>query len=241
MIQLNLLPDVKLEYIKSRRYRRLVTVIASVVTLVAILIMGLLFVNVKVLQARHLHDLNNTIQSTMAKLKGNTNLNKVLTIQNQLNSLPSLEDQKPVASRLVGASNTPGFLTEVTPTKASIGTFDVDFTAHTFSIKGTADTIYTVNQYADTLKFTKYAMNGDTSHEQNAFSNVVMSDFGYNQDGTVYFTLTCNYDPNLFDIQQKVTLDVPKNFITTRSEIDKPTVLFNGKTGTNQTNTNGNQ
>ncbi|HVS58324.1 MAG TPA: hypothetical protein VHD60_01145 [Candidatus Saccharimonadales bacterium] len=235
MIQLNLLPDVKLEYIKARRYRQLVTLIAGAVTAVSVLIMVLLLLNVKGLQAKHISDLNNDIKTTTRKLQQNTNLNKVLTIQNQLNSLPSLDAQKPLASLLVGHDKDPGFLTELTPKDASIGTLQVDFTAYTISIKGTATTLYTVNQFADTLKYTKYSVNGDASNEQKAFSDVVLSDFGYNQDGSVYYTLTCSYNPDLFDIQKAAKLDVPKNFITTRSQLDKPTVLFNGKTGSNQT------
>lgn len=240
MIQLNLLPDVKLEYIKARRSQRLVMLVASVVTVVSILIMVALLANVKGLQAKHLSDLDRDIRATTAKLQGNKDLNQVLTIQNQLNSLPSLDNQKPVASRLLGSGTTPGFLTQVTPSDVSIGTAALDFTANTINIQGTAKSLYSVNQYADTLKFTKYILNGDKSNEKLAFSNVVLSNFSYSQDGTVSYTLTCGFDPSLFDIQSKIDLDVPQNLITTRSQLDKPNILFNGKnedtqkTGTGQ-------
>jgi hypothetical protein len=201
--------------------------------------MLVLLANVKGLQAKRISDLNSTIKSTTNKLQSNSNLNKILTLQNQLTSIPTLDNQDPVAWRLVGNNTIQGFITQVTPATASIGTLNADFTTDNVSVQGTADSLYTVNQYADTLKFTKFSINGDTSNEQLAFSDVTLSNFGYTTDGVVDYLITLNFNPDLFNISDNIALDVPQNYITTRSQIDQPSELFNGKTGSKTDQTTG--
>jgi len=222
MIQLNLLPDVKLEYIKAQRSRRLVTSSAVLVSLIAI---GLLVILLAVsgLQKKHISDLTNDIANQSRQLQQKPQVDKILTVQNQLESLTALHAAKPAASQLFD------YLNQVTPTQVNITSFNVDFTAQTMTITGTADALSSVNKYVDTLKFTKYTTDtNDTSTA--AFNNVVLSSFGLSSgshDSTQAATYTVNvaYDPKIFDITQKVSLDVP-NLVTTRSNVDQPGDLF---------------
>lgn len=149
MIQFNLLPDVKLEYLKAERMRRLVISVSVLVTAAALILMALLL-SVTALQRKHLHDLNNDVTTLTKKIGGRSDLNKILTVQNQLSSLTDLHAAKPAASRLTD------FLSQITPNQASINTLNVDFNQHQITITGTADSLATVNQYVDTLKFTTY-------------------------------------------------------------------------------------
>jgi Tfp pilus assembly protein PilN len=217
MIQFNLLPDVKQVYIKARRTKRLAIVVASTVGGIAIALFIILFLIVNVVQKRHLSDLNADIKTSSAQLENTPDLNKILTIQNQLNSLPALHAQKAIASRL------PGYLAKLTPAKVSINKLQIDFAAKTMTITGTADSLSTVNQYADTLKFTKYTLAGSTDQTP-AFSNVVLSSFG-RADKTTTYNITCTFDFAIFDYANTVKLSVPK-IITTRSETEKPGALF---------------
>src|SRR5437764_977489 len=140
MIQFNLLPDVKQEFIKARRTKRNTIAIASLVTGVALAILIILILVVDVAQKKHLSDPNNDIKKYSSQLQSTPDLNKILTVQNQLNSLPALHQQKQLASRL------PDYLAKVTPAQASISKFHIDFTANTIEITGDTDSISTVNK-----------------------------------------------------------------------------------------------
>lgn len=216
MTQFNLLPDVKLQYLKAERLRRLVISVSILVAIAAIAVLALLL-SVTVLQRKHLSDLNRDIKADSAKIQGQTDINRILTVQNQLGSLTTLHDGKPAASRLAA------YLNQVTPAQANIDNLQMDFVQHTVSLGGTADSLSTVNQYVDTLKFTTYKTATNTTATK-AFSSVVLTSFGY-ATHEVSFTITFNYDPTIFDLTQTVTLTVPQQ-VTTRSEVDKPTDLF---------------
>ncbi len=219
MIQFNLIPDVKQEFLKTKHTKRLTALIACVVGGFAVVIFIILFLVVNVVQKKHLSDLNKDIKKYSEQIKSNKDLDKVLTVQNQLNSLPALQAQKPVTSRL------PGYLSKLTPTQVSIAKLHIDMAAKTIDINGSADSLSTVNKYVDTLKFTKYHVNGDQPKpDTDAFSNVVLTSFSRDSSDTSY-DITLSFDPLIFDIANNVDLVVPK-IITTRSETEKPAELF---------------
>jgi Tfp pilus assembly protein PilN len=234
MIQVNLLPDIKLHYIKARRLQRTVIAASVIVGGAALGLFVLLYVGVAVLQKNKLDSLSKEIVADSKKLEATPDLNKILTIQNQLNSLSGLHDKKIVASRL------PIFIQQVTPSKATITNLTIDFTTQKITITGEADSLQTVNTYVDTLKFTNYKVSGAPSEQTpRAFSEVVMASFAKTEKGASY-SISFAYDPIIFGIVAKdqdndsvaavtqpnaVTLVVP-NQVTTRSETEKPTALF---------------
>lgn len=222
MIQLNLLPDVKLLYIKAQRQRRLVMSVSVLVTGGAILLLVLLL-SFNGLQKKHLNDLTKDITKENSQLQGKPNITKVLTVQNQLESLTALHEAKPAAGRLFT------YLNQVTPASVNITTFTIDFTQDTATITGTSDSLSNVNKYVDTLKVITYTTDG-SSKPVPVFSNVVLSSFGLNtgsKDVTqaASFTITLSYDKTIFDNTQKVELTVP-SATTTRSEVSQPSDLF---------------
>ena len=93
MIQFNLLPDVKIEYIKTRYRKRMIMLISAIASGVTFTIFVLLFLFVRVNQPKHMKDLDKDIKSTVSKIQETKDLDKILTIQNQLNSLPALHDK----------------------------------------------------------------------------------------------------------------------------------------------------
>jgi len=222
MAQLNLLPDVKLEYIKAQRSRRLVISVAVLVSLVSVALLALLL-GVDGLQKKHLSDLNHNISSETSQLQNKPDISQILTVQNQLESLTALHSAKPAASRVFD------YLNSVTPSAISINNFSIDFTQQTMTITGTANALSDVNQYVDTLKVTTYTTDTNKTAAP-AFSNVVLSSFGVN--GTTggpgqaaSYTITLSYDKNIFDITQTVKLTVP-SLVTTRSGLQQPNDLF---------------
>ena len=223
-MQLNLLPDIKLEYVKARRTQRLVISGAILLSAISLVIFILLLLFVRVAQEKSLRDVNKDIKTSTATLKAIPDLNKILTVQNQLNSLPSINQQKPAVSRLAGD------ILKLTPKNAYINRLNVDYTQKIATLTGTADTIDTVNTFADTLKFTTY--NSSTiKTPTKAFSNVVLSAFGRDSKQASY-TITLSFDPEIFNITDNtINLTVP-NQVTTRSTLEQPTDLFQASTNT---------
>lgn len=230
MIQFNLLPDVKIQYLKARRMQRLVISGSIVAMIAALTVLALLLGTVYIFQKKNLSDLNRDIGTYGNQLEGTPNLNKILTVQDQLNILTSLHNQKPVASRLFG------YLQQLTPSSASISQLSTDYVQHTISITGAAQSLDVVNTFIDTLKFTTYKVNGSSAAPA-AFSNVVLSEFGRTSTGASY-TITVRFAPAIFDNANAVALSVP-NIISTRSAIEQPTDLFQNTASPSSTSTSG--
>jgi Tfp pilus assembly protein PilN len=223
MIQLNLLPDVKLEYIKAQRERKLLTSISIIVILVTVCLLALLLVT-SFYQKTRINSLSNSIDAKGNQLKNKPEISKILTVQNQLESLTELHAKKPAASNIFN------YLNQVTPANVAINSFVISFVDQKITITGGSDNLQSANKYIDTLKFTKYT--SDSVHDGTpAFSNVVMTTFALNTKSTdvtqaATYTITLNYDPNIFDISQQAKLVIPPHFVTTRSELGAPTELF---------------
>lgn len=242
MIQFNLLPDVKLEFIKATYRRRIITLFCIIASGVFITIFILMFLFVRVNQTGQLSDLDKDITTNVDKLRNeNKDLDKILTIQNQLDSLPGLHDDKVIGSRVFD------YLTQVTPNQASVTNVEVDFGNQEVSIKGVADNLSTVNKFVDTLKFTDYKVEDDDSKSGKAFNSVVLQSFRLDSatasggEDTVSYEIVFKYEPVIFEstavngdaVKNKVKLTVP-SIITTRSETQKPKELFNATTQTEE-------
>jgi len=241
MIQFNLLPDIKLEYIKAQRTKRSVIMLSTIVAGSALGLFVLMFMVVNVAQKQHLSHLQEDIDKDKKVLQSKQNLSEILTIQNQLNSLPGLHSDKPVATR------TYSYIQQVTPKTVNISSLAVNFAEQTIKISGSADSLVAVNTYIDTLKFTTYkATPLDTSTTEkettnSAFSEVVLSNFaissvqGAANNKPATFTITLKYDPIIFqDIYNVALITNPQ--VTTRSETEKPNEIFQTQTpnGTGQ-------
>lgn len=213
MIQFNLLPDVKQQFVKVSRTKRLVIAISILVSIVAI-VLFILLLTWDGLQKKNLDDINNDISTNKSQLLSTPNLSKILTIQNQLNSLPALYKQNPVVSQLFN------YITQITPTSATISELDVNFTQNTLSISGDANNLGTVDMFADTLKFATFTNVNQPGQTPLAFSSVVLATYAVTNTGATY-TLTFNFNPALFNVSDQVTLTVPPE-ITTRSVTQQP-------------------
>ncbi|MGH7195206.1 MAG: PilN domain-containing protein [Candidatus Saccharimonadales bacterium] len=214
MIQFNLLPDVKMAFIRAQRIKRLVIFVSVAVAIVVLVIFIILIVYVDIIQKNHLSYLNHNIKSNQSQLGRTNDLNKILTVQNQLGALPSIDAQKPVATRLFND------MAKVTPVAANISSLNADFQNNTLEIQGNANDLKTVNQYVDTLKSTTY---GKT--KSSAFSNVVLSSFGLQTGKGANYKIDLDFDRAIFDTSKSGQLTVP-NKIASNSIAQRPTLLF---------------
>ncbi|MBP7775229.1 MAG: hypothetical protein WAW63_00535 [Candidatus Saccharimonadales bacterium] len=244
MVQLNLLPDIKLEFVKARRTKYLMTFISLVVGGISLAVFLFAFFFVNVVQKKSLSDLDGDIKTYHTKLKGFKSLDKILTVQSQLNTLTKLHVQKPVATRLLS------YISQVTPAQASLDKLDIDFAVQTISISGKADNLDTVSIYTDTLKGTRYRQSkpaasleqgkdlcpnldgeqtiipentvvdseGNCVSAKRAFSEVVLKSFKRDEKGA-NFTITLKYDPALFDVSYDTNLLVPTSTPTNEGNL----------------------
>ncbi|QQS19134.1 hypothetical protein IPL68_03790 [Candidatus Saccharibacteria bacterium] len=249
MVQFNLLPDIKLEFVKARRMKYLMSFVSFIVGGAAITALLFAFFFVNVIQKKSLNDLQSDIKTYSNDLKNTKNLDKILTVQNQLGALtsvnnkPGLHEQKPVGSRLFG------YLTQVTPDKASLTKLTVDFSQTTMSIGGKAPTLDVVSVYTDTLKATGYKIGPDVQPKSitdvcpnidgnqlalpdrmilDKDANCVMPPKAFSEvvlsqfgrdDKGATFTITLKYNADIFDDTKQVQIVVPSGLQTNQTNL----------------------
>lgn len=211
MLQFNLLPDVKLQYVKTQRTNRLLTLISLLVVAGSLVVLVLAYTTVHVVQKKSINDENKDIAHYSSQLKNTSDLNKILTVQSQLGTLTSLHDQKPVVDRLFA------YVQQVTPAQASLNELQIDFTTNTLTLGGSAPSLDVVSTYTDTLKAANYKVDG-VDGSKRAFSAVVLGTFGRDTGGAS-FTITLNFDPIIFNTANKVSLNVPQSVRVDQSDI----------------------
>lgn len=206
MIQLNLLPDVKIAFIKAKAQKHLVMLGSFVVGGATLAIFVLLFVYVNLVQSTHLKDLSGDIVTSSEELTGTKNLNQILTIQKQLTSIDDLHAKKPATDRLVG------YIAITTPTTVSLGQYDVDFTTSAITITGKSTSLSNINAYVNTLKSIQYVTKEDKEPKK-AYDEVVLTNFTPGANETT-FSISLKFDPVIFDSSQEVSLSLPNQQVT---------------------------
>lgn len=233
MIEVNLIPDVKREYLKTRSIRNLVISMSvmvgiGVVGLVAVL--GLVFGGQLV--AESIQD--NSIKEEGQKLTAIPDLNKTVTIQQQLNVIDSLHSKKSINSRLfdvMTAINPPA------PNNIRFSVVKLNPEDKSIRIEGSAE-----NSYAALAVFKKTITNtivqsGDSSDEVKSplAENIISGDtsFGENSEGrrVLRFELTFNYPSELFEPSKgRVSVIAPTGRIdVTDSKLGVPGSLFGAR------------
>ena len=143
-------------------------------------------------------------------------INKVLTVQNQLKSLDTLHAEKPIMSRIFD------YLTKLTPSNITIAKIQItNAETKTIDMQGSTDTLESINKFVDTLKFTTYKPGGENTEEVTVFKSVVLNSFGRDKEGASY-TVSFTYDPVIFESSSSVNGLVVPNKTTTRSELGRP-------------------
>ncbi len=224
-VQFNLLPDVKLEYVKAQRMQNLIVSVSILVAAVSFGLFILTLFTADVVQKKQLSDSAKDLKSYTSELKAKPNVEKIVTVQNQLASLVPLHQSKHITSRLFT------YLPALTPTTVQISDLSLDHSTNTAQITGSSDSQQSINTFIDSLKFTTVKV-GSSNESKKAFSNVLETEFSIDTAGKgANFTITAQYDPDLFSNNlngQQPALTVPK-LTSTRSVIEDPAnLLFNG-------------
>lgn len=224
MIQVNLVPDVKLELIRAQRHRNWVVsvaVISMLASVAIVVILGLVIGG----QALASGSVSKKIETADRKFQGMEDVDKTVTIQNQLASIQSTHDQKAMTSRifdLLAEASAKG-----TDNSVSLTSFSVDTISKTVSLLAQTDTrgfeaaevfrknidnmqVYFLDREGDALEHVpnefldKPVVERKGERKATIASDVVLSDVAYaHVDGqtqrTVNFRLSFTYNDLLFD------------------------------------------
>ena len=211
MIQFNLLPDVKLEYIKTERTKRTVIGFSVLASAIALALLVFLVLTVDVAQRAYISGLSNEIRKKSSDLRSTPNLSKMLTVQNQLKALDEKHKEKLATSR------TFDFFNQITPTNVAISQMTLDTVAKTIVVTGSAPTNEAVNAFVDAMKYTTYKTSDGSASGDHAFSEVVLTLSRSDQNAT--FTINANVDTAVFDNTKDVTLTVSNNAAATAASV----------------------
>lgn len=199
MIEINLVPDVKQEFLRAQRTRNTVISIAIIVGIAAVA--AIVLISVIVGGQLALSSLNDrTIATENRKLQSVEDLNETVTLQNQLKQLATMHDQNTINSRIfdiLTAINPPA------PNDVTVSNFQLDPENNAVSIEGSA-----VNGYAAVEVFKKTILNTEFSYSDGGERvkdpladtvNVSETSYGEDSEGrkVLRFVVSFTYPENL--------------------------------------------
>jgi len=228
MIQLNLLPDLKKEYLKSQKTKALVMTSSVLTAIAAFGITILIALYAFFGQQLQLSLISNDIKDKTTKLNNINDLGKYLTIQNQLQALPTLHAQKGIYSRLLDILP---IINPGSPNNVKLSTLQLAVTNSAITLTGTTATFQALNVFVDTLNNAQfsYKQQGDTTTiTDKIFTSVVVDTSSLaqvNGKKIVSFSIQTTYNPAVFDATSSdVTTSVP-NINTTPSVTGAPALF----------------
>ena len=230
MIQLNLLPDVKKEYLRAQSARRKTITLAIFVSIIAAGLTVIVAFYVYAVQNGIMYLQTQDIKGKASQLSSVKDIDKYLTIQNQLGQLSDLHGNKNDFSRLLD------FLPKLNPAppqNITLTNLDVNDVDSTITFKGKVADYGALTTFKDTLTNATFTYNSDgvVQDATKLFSEVKIEAAVYGKtDKTagVTFTVVATYDPTLFTQQHTdVQVTVP-NKETTGSVVGTPQAIFGG-------------
>lgn len=198
MIEINLLPSVKLEYLKSQQTKHAVVIGSILISLVSVGLLTLLFIYVQVVQPKYQSNVQSKIDSALEDSKTKKDAVKVVTVQGALEQIPALQDKKLITSNMFI------YLKEFTPRDVSYSNVKIDLTASSLVLQGSATNFEQANVLANNLKSAKFTYSKSDDKQNIApFTDVVFDGLTKSvqaQDGkNVSFQITLKVDLTIFD------------------------------------------
>lgn len=233
MIEINLIPDVKLELLKARKQRRMIisgSILLSLIAGGAVVLLSVYAFGVQTV-AEAITD--NSIKDESNKLSKVQDLAKTLTIQSQLDQLSTSESNKNITSRLfdVISATVPEGKNAVAIKKLTF-----DSVGGTISIEAEAANGYeALEVFKKTVAQTtfQYSLDGTAQDPVKIASNITDGNRSYGEDANgkqvLRFTVSFSYAEQLFKPQiQNGKVIGPDKQRATDSVEGVPTSLFSG-------------
>lgn len=232
MIQLNLLPDVKKEFLRAESARRKTIAISILVTIIAAGLTAAIAFYVYAVQNGIMFLQTQDIKNKSEELAKVKDIDKYLTIQNQLKQLSTLHQEKNNFSRLLSFLPT---LNPAPPQNVTLTNLEVISDGNTISFKGTVADYGSLTTFKDTLVNAEYSYLAQADGEPvtgKLFSDVVIESATYERTATkagVTFAIMLTYEPEVFkQVNTNVSVTVP-NKETTNSVTGSPQAIFGGQ------------
>ena len=235
MIELNLVPDVKQEFIKAQRVRNMVTAGSVLAMLISggVVVALLMYTFGAQTLMRTLAD--NGIKSEFGKLSSHEDLGKSLTIQNQLTQIDMISSNRGVNSRIFDILSA---VNPQAPNNVTMSTVRYNASEKTITIEGsTAGGFNAVDALKKTILNTKLKYTKDSeSAETPLSSSVRITNTAYAEDSggekKLTFTLTFSYPEELLSnsVKSLVIVSPTGSVDVTDSKKHVPDSLFEAKT-----------
>lgn len=232
MIQLNLLPDVKKEFLRAESARRKTIAISILVTIIAAGLTAVFALYVYAVQNVILYTQTQDIKNKSEKLSKVQDIDKYLTIQNQLKQLSTLHGDKNNFSRLLTFLPV---LNPAPPQNVTLTNLEVNSVDSVITFKGTVADYGALTTFKDTLANAEYRYLSQDNGEPTTgklFKQVVIETASYEKTESkagVNFTIIATYEPEVFkQSNAEVTITVP-NKETTNSVTNSPQAIFGGQ------------
>ena len=232
MITLNLLPDIKRQYIKARRNQARVISVAILVTIGSVAAVALVAFYIYAVQGLYSASLSDGIKEKSDKLRAVKDLDKYATVQNQLKNISELHGKKILATRLFDVMSQ---LNPAAPNNVRISTLDFDSSTSTISLQGTTDTYTGLETFRDTLKnaeITYVPIGSQEAVKETLFTPgsvvIVSQGFGQAADGgqdIVSFSFSMTYNPQTFSREVGALSVIVPQKDTTQSRQDTPGIF----------------
>ncbi len=202
MIEINLIPDVKLELLKARRQRK--TVISAAVLTAMVFTGGVVLLALYAFGGQTLANAlaDDAIKNESQKLSEVEDLAKTLTIQNQLSTLQGQHNDKLVSARLFD------ILTTTVPSgenRVSVSRITLEAEENLIAIEGEATNGYeALEVFKKTIAQTRFGFSQDGEAKEPVLiaENILDGERRYGEDGdgnrVLRFSLSFTYPDELF-------------------------------------------
>jgi len=244
MISVNLLPVDSKENITNKRLKNIFNLVIYVASISFAVVGVLLFIFTQFIQKSRIESLRGETQDALVSIRSEKDLDKILTVQNQLSALPVLHNAKPIPSRMFG------YLEKVTPENVTLTNVTVDFQGgsepssgpvgagaasalngeggNKVVISGITDNYKSFNVFIEILRNAEFKTKSNGSLEngediqvtgkQLAFMAVREDSSSLQSSEALSFTVSFGYEPTLFSFEvDDVDFTVPSK-VTTISE-----------------------
>ncbi|MFZ1458673.1 MAG: hypothetical protein WAT17_02220 [Candidatus Saccharimonadales bacterium] len=227
MIELNLLPDIKKEFIRAQRTRNKVIAGAILVTIIAGGLLALLATSVYGFQNVLIGSLRDDVKANQAKLAAKDEINKYLAIQSQLQFVDQVDAGRQQYARLFD------YLLQLNPAPPSnVSLYSVALTDAdtTMLIDGSAKTFEAVNNFRYTLQEAKLSYKHDGTEAQvPMFTQVTIDNPSVsNENGKqiAAFHITLVFTPEAFNATNTDFKIIVPKLITSNADQNTPKDLF---------------
>lgn len=233
MIEINLVPDIKQELIRAQRVRATVISFSIIIGIGAAGVVVALCLWVFGVQTAlgAVHD--SAIKASSEEISKIDDLSNALTLQNQLTTLPGINESKIINSRLFSVLTT---INPPAPNDIQITTATIDAESTTITIEGQAAGGFSaLETFRKTIGATNVALNLDGETQTMPLASDLADidrSFGEDAEGNkvVRFTISFVYATDLFSpLAKNVRVQAPTKSNATDSFLGVPSSLFTTK------------